>query len=263
MQKQATMAIETLNEIDMGKIRQSVDSFNYIIGQEIPQMINVETDSCNNNPIFKTDSMPLQSGTIVTTIMFENNTKNKKILGSFGTKGRQFSVQITRGTALQISNRTKRLVVKESGFYVKIANFTCAGDSRSYAGVCKGRKHKIGHLKDLRHLGNSLRREMNKAPFTKGMLSGCSKVNLRSRFGLSVKSRCLAELKSANKKPNGNITALKKIMPKVTETIVLCFKGYCGKQCRQFNYVCNGNFKQVKNCMPENVKVKMTQTDEQ
>ncbi|WAR15435.1 hypothetical protein MAR_005540, partial [Mya arenaria] len=51
----------------------------------------------------------------------------------------------------------------------------------------------------------------------------------------------MAELKSANK----NIM------------------GYCGKQCRQFSYVCNGNFKQVKNYMPENVKVKMTQTDEQ
>ncbi|KAH3801301.1 hypothetical protein DPMN_154949 [Dreissena polymorpha] len=42
---------------------------------------------------------------------------------------------------------------------IKIANFTCDGDSRAFQGVSRSQSHRVGHLKDLRHLGTSLKRE--------------------------------------------------------------------------------------------------------
>ncbi|WAR15436.1 hypothetical protein MAR_005541 [Mya arenaria] len=168
MQKQATRvnkAKETLNELDMVKIKQSVVSSNNKIGQEIPQMINVEADSCYNNPIFKTDSTPFQGGTIVTTTI-------KKILGVYvGSKLCKITSELRnkvetiecpnhRGhctsnlkpdEAIGSEGKWSEVVASSMSKDIKIANFTCDGDSRSYAGVCKGQKHKIGHLKDLRH----------------------------------------------------------------------------------------------------------------
>ncbi|KAH3860862.1 hypothetical protein DPMN_023785 [Dreissena polymorpha] len=95
------------------------------------------------------------------------------------------------------------------------------------------------------------------------MLKGHSKTNIRNRFALSVKARCMAELKAAHNKYQGDIKVLKKAMVDVISTIILCFNGYCGTSCAKYSYVCAGTNRQAKNFMPNNVKVRMVDSDQQ
>ena len=50
-------------------------------------------------------------------------------------------------------------------------------------------------------------------------------------------------------------------MPKVAAAIVACFGGYCGEPCKASSLVCCGNYRQAKNYMPMNVKLRMTEGD--
>jgi len=276
-------ALQTINEKSMRQIRRTLVYENSRVGQKDPHMFNVEGDSCYNNPIFNSEATPFQAGTVVTTTFCENNTKNKKVLGvhvgsklcTIGAKLRNkgsnvlcpnhrghCTANIPQNQAIGDEGQWNTRVASEISTEVKIANFTCDGDSKGFKGVETSQKHTVGHLKDLRHLGNSLRRELNKAPFSKGMLTGHTKSNIRSRFALSVKSRCMAELKCAHKKHRGNIRVLKRVMPNVISTMILCFRGYCGTECRKYSLVCSGHHAQSKNYLPANVKVKMTANDQ-
>ena len=286
MQKGAnkvSAALQAINENSMKQIRHDLVEENAKIGQQDPHMFNVEGDSCYNNPLFNSEATPFQSGTVVTTTFCENNTRNKKILGvhvgsklcAIGSRLRNrgskvlcpnhrghCSANVLRDQAIGDEGTWNCKVASDISKEVKVANFTCDGDSKGFKGVQSSQKHNVGHLKDLRHLGNSLRRELYKAPFSKGMLTGHTKSNIRSRFALSVKSRCMAELKSAHKKHRGNIKVLKRVMPKVISTMIMCFRGYCGTECRKHSFVCSGNHSQSKNYLPSNVRVKMTANDQ-
>lgn len=79
---------------------------------------------------------------------------------------------------------------------------------------------------------------------------------------MSIKARCLAELKMAHKQYKGDVDKINTKMQDVISTIVLCFKGYCGESCRKHSLVCSGNYRQVKSYMPSNCKLKMTTSDE-
>jgi len=50
-------------------------------------------------------------------------------------------------------------------------------------------------------------------------------------------------------------------MPKVVDATVSCFGGYCGEPCKKSSYVCCGNYRQAKNYMPINSKLRMTESD--
>ncbi|KAH3773759.1 hypothetical protein DPMN_175128 [Dreissena polymorpha] len=286
MQKQANKvntAMKSLNERSMCDIRKNLVAENAKIGQQDPTLVNVEGDTCYNNPIFKSDAIPFQAGTIAISTMCENNTKNKQNVGVLVSNKlcRTSSMLRNKGQPVQCPNHrghctanvSERESIGDKGKYnevlgdlishdIKISNFTCDGDSRAIQGVRKSHGHNVGHLRDLRHLGNSLKRELNKAPFSKGMLKGHSKCNIRSRFALSVKARCIAELKAARKKLQGDIITLKKVMVNVISTIILCFNGYCGTSCAKYSYVCAGTNRQAKKFMPHNVKVKMVDSDQ-
>ncbi len=77
---------------------------------------------------------------------------------------------------------------------LRVTHYTGDGDSKSHSGVDAAQPGlAVTHLKDVRHLSNSLKREINKAPFSRGMFSGAKKTNLKNRFALSVRCRCVAE----------------------------------------------------------------------
>ncbi|KAH3706738.1 hypothetical protein DPMN_066126 [Dreissena polymorpha] len=116
-------------------------------------MVNVKGDTCYNNPIFKSDATPFQAGTIAVTTMCENNTKNKQILGVhvanklcraaavLRNKGKQVECPNYRGHCSasvsereQIGNEGKwnRSLSTQISQDIKIANFTCDGDSRAF-----------------------------------------------------------------------------------------------------------------------------------
>ncbi len=59
----------------------------------------------------------------------------------------------------------------------------------------------------------------------------------------------------------GNIEQINKIMPGVICSILMCFKGYCGKQCSQYSLVCAGDYRKAKNYIPSNIRLRMTEDD--
>jgi len=73
--------VEGLNVKDMHEQRFSLVKENAQIGQKDAKTVNVEGDTCYNNPMFNSDSTPFQAGSIATTTFCENNTKAKKIVG--------------------------------------------------------------------------------------------------------------------------------------------------------------------------------------
>ncbi|KAH3808524.1 hypothetical protein DPMN_136881 [Dreissena polymorpha] len=131
--------------------------------------------------------------------------------------------------------------------------------SRSHAGMSKASEHTILQFKDIRHLGNSLKRAVYSVNFSSNKFKRSSNANLKNRFALSIKHRCIAELKMAHKSYNGDLNQIKQYMPKVADAIVACFGGYCGEPCQASSLVCCGNYRQAKNYMPLTVKLRMTE----
>ena len=274
--------IQSVNIRDMREQRVTLVKENAMIGQKNAQTVNVEGDSCYNNPMFNSDSTPFQAGSIATTTFCENNTKDKKIIGvhianklcTIGARLRNkgndvvcpnhsghCSANVSESDPIGNEGRWSEIVARNISNEVQVTGYTGDGDSRSHAGVSKASKHTILHFKDIRHLGNSLKRAVYAANFSSNMFKGSSNTNLKNRFALSIKQRCVAELKMAHKSYNGDINKIKQCMPKVADAIVACFGGYCGEPCKASSLVCCGNYRQAKNYMPMNVKLRMTEGD--
>lgn len=274
--------IQSVNIRDMREQRVTLVKENAIIGQKNAKTVNVEGDSCYNNPMFNSDSTPFQAGSIATTTFCENNTKDKKIIGvhianklcTIGARLRNkgndvvcpnhsghCSANVSESDPIGNEGRWSEIVARNISNEVQVTGYTGDGDSRSHAGVSKASKHTILHFKDIRHLGNSLKRAVYAANFSSNMFKGSSNTNLKNRFALSIKQRCVAELKMAHKSYNGDINKIKQCMPKVADAIVACFGGYCGEPCKASSLVCCGNYRQAKNYMPMNVKLRMTEGD--
>lgn len=47
------------------------------------------------------------------------------------------------------------------------------------------------------------------------------------------------------------------------QTIILCFNGYCGDSCSKYSHICPSNHRSAKYYVPTNVKLRITDTDEQ
>ena len=286
MAKQANKVgrqMESIGRKALCDVRESLVQENSLIGQTNPSMLNCETDTCYNNPIYNTDSTPFQAGTVAISTMVENNTRDKKIVAvhiasklcPLGTRLRNqgqhvqcpghvgCTANLKESDSIgneQEYTKTMGNELRQSGVF--IANITADGDSRGHAGVSKTQPHKVGHLKDLRHLGNSMRRAINRAPFSKNMFVGKNKPNLKNRFSHAVKSRCMAELHQSHASHNGNLQAIKQAMPDVVNAIIHCFNGYCGESCQKFSYVCGGTRK-TKPWLPNHSHIRMTATDKQ
>jgi hypothetical protein len=57
------------------------------------------------------------------------------------------------------------------------------------------------------------------------MFVGKNKSNMKSRFAVDLKARCVAELYQAFKAHKGQLFEVKKHMTNVIKTIVKCYKG--------------------------------------
>jgi len=68
--------------------------------QKDPSKVNDEGDTCYNNPMFKSDATSFQAGTMTVSILWENNTKHKLIVGL------QVAYQL-RCTAYMLRNKDK------------------------------------------------------------------------------------------------------------------------------------------------------------
>lgn len=287
MQHQANKVGDVIveaNKRSMSNIRAKIKAENETCGQANSTLIRAESDSRYNNPIFNSENTPFQSATQVTTLLCENNTTKKQVIGVF--TGNKLCSRCSRlgahvGGSLcpnhegfcsanlseteTIGNEQKwtESVVTEVNHDLKVSHLTTDGDSKSYKGLLKAQTDMPAeNLKDLRHLSNSMKREINRAPFSRNMFDGENRSNLRNRFSLSVKARALAELKQAHKKYNGDIMKITAVMPKITDTIISCFKGSCGPQCSKHSLVCNGNSRQRKFYMPLRYTIRMTKSDE-
>ncbi|KAH3755438.1 hypothetical protein DPMN_190134 [Dreissena polymorpha] len=75
-------AMVALNEKDMHDIREKIKQDNRLCGLKDGTKVNVEGDTCYNNPLFNSGGhTPFQGGTIAFTTMCENNTRSKRIIG--------------------------------------------------------------------------------------------------------------------------------------------------------------------------------------
>jgi hypothetical protein len=93
------------------------------------------------------------------------------------------------------------------------------------------------------------------------MFKGKNKYNLKNRFALSVKSRCVAELRKAHEVYNRNLRQIQTKMPNIIAVLVLCFHGYCGHMCTKYSLICKGNQQRANSYLPQNFKPKMTGQD--
>jgi hypothetical protein len=271
------------NTQDMALIREDIKKQNAVCGHKNPVKVNVEGDSCYNNPIFQADSTPFQAGTIVTTTFCENNTNSKKIIGlsvqvkicqvasELRNKGNDVmcpnhkghcSATIEETDAIGNEARWNESVTRQINQTLSIHSFCGDGDSKGHSGVDKGQQSSVIHLKDLRHMANSMRRQINKAQFSALMFSGQNKANFRNRFSLSIKHRCICELKKAHSLYKGNVHLIAKRMQLVMVAIVKCFKGDCGERCAKDSLVCRGDRHQAKNYMPARTKLRIDFRDE-
>ncbi|KAL4227726.1 lens induction in camera-type eye [Mactra antiquata] len=278
LEKRTNTVLEQITELtvkDMKEKRCQLVEENAIIGQKNPKDINVEGDTCYNNPIFNNETTPFQAGTIATTTFCENNTKSKKVIGvniaskvciigsRLRNKGKNVTCpnyhgkctgNISPDAVIGDEEKWSAIVAQQIQSEVKIVGYTGDGDAKNHQGDSRVTQSKVTHMKDVRHLGNSVRRAVNRANFSAGMFQGASKCNLRNRLAMSIKQRCTAELTKAQAVYNGNLNTIKKKMPKIIDTIVLCFKGYCGHSCKTNSLVCCGNYCQAKNFMTSTQK---------
>ena len=95
-------------------------------------------------------------------------------------------------------------------------------------------------LRDVRHLAGSLKRAILKCTFSTSLFSGINKLNKKNRFALDIKARCVAELNQSFQVHNGELYKIKEQMPCIIETILMCYKGYCGYSCKVNTFMCAG-----------------------
>lgn len=288
MNKQANQVGDIISETNrksMNSIRENLLVENALCGNKRPSLVRVESDKRYNNPLFRAEETPFQGGTQGVQLVVENNTSKKLVIGAeienqlcstgarLRNKGNVVECPFHSGTCTQtlpetetIGNecRSSAAAIRQVNETLTVSHYTADGDSRSHKGVDKAQQGKYSaiHLRDVRHLAKSLKRNINKAQFSANMFKGATKVNLRNRFAMSVKSRCISELKAAHYQHEGDITMIKLNMPKIIDTMTLCFNGYCGSECAKYSLVCNGSNNRSKLFLPDNVAIRMTDNDQ-
>ena len=267
MQRQSNKVGERiieLNNENMEDIRQEILTINTESGDG--NRIFAEGDARYNNPI-SSGATPFQAATQVVSTITENVTDRKLCIGLFtGNKlcktaqhlRHKGNTNITcpdhEGTCTAniqqdcaIGNEaawTEECVkdVNQSGLH--ISKFTTDGDSKAYNGLinAQGRRD-CENLKDIRHLGCSVKRAVDRAHLSPTLFASATTVAtkgmLKRRLGNELKSRCTAELMGAHKHHQGDIDKIIEGMPNTIEAIIECYDN-CGELCQTYSYVCSG-----------------------
>ena len=278
--------VEQINRDDMKSIRENLVKENKLLGLSNEKLVRVESDARYNNPIFSGGNTPFQAGTQVSQVMCENMSNDKKIISLFtGNKlcvvasrlrGKGFDIKCPNHVGVCTANLAEDAPIGNEAYYssqcatevsdhLEISHITTDGDSKCYLGVKTVHGQNVESLRDVRHLSESLKRAIMKCTFCPCLFSGVNKSNQKSRFALDIKARCVAELNKSFTLHKGELHLIKAHMPAVMETIIMCYKGYCGYSCRVNSYVCAGlpSNHWEKNYIANDRSCKMTFEDEQ
>ena len=134
----------------------------------------------------------------------------------------------------------------ESEILVKYA--TTDGDGKSAAGLeqalrdCLSPMWSVSRLADTVHRNQYQFRSAMRAEFSEHMFPGPTKKEKQEQqlvFSQDLKSRSSAIFQELFKIHNGNTCSISKVLPKVLETVLLCYSGNCSK-CRYYTTCCKG-----------------------
>lgn len=129
---------------------------------------------------------------------------------------------------------------------------TTDGDSSSVVGLDIAMKELFGPLwsvsrqADTIHRGQSQFRQGLKAKFSAGMFPGSTKAQKRAiqiAFSDDLKLRSYGIMKSLFIKHNGDIHKISRQLPRVVNSVVKCYSGFCGDTCRWSPTLCQGGKK--------------------
>lgn len=273
------------NHEDKQDIREWVVAENEMVGHSNPNYVNVESDGRYNNPIYNSDVTAFQAGTQVVQTMIENNSSNKRIISVYtGNKLCNVASRL-RNKGIEVlcpnhagycsANLAEDDVIGNETEYAKqctielndtlqVRNITTDGDSRAASGVVNAQKSSVTVLRDVRHLASGIKRAIQNCTFSTTMFQGSNKRNLKHRFGMDLKARCVAELNQAFSAHKGELFEIKKAMPATITAIIRCYSGECGMACQIHSFVCAGlsSNRWKKGFLPGENMINMSDEDE-
>lgn len=126
-----------------------------------------------------------------------------------------------------------------------IQYFTTDGDSRAFKGLEQVQAVlestvKPVHLRDIRHLTESMRHAVKKADFSLKMFPGPTRDAREKQlhaFALELSRRCAAEFEACYQKFNGDTAKMNSALAQVPPALLMCYQGDCS-ECKDNSFVC-------------------------
>ena len=273
-------SIVDLNTDDMAKQRGTIKEVLQLRG-EGSSSIPVEADGRYNNPLWSGGGKtPFQPSTQTAYTVCENVTKAKKIIGVYtgnklcqkGERLRKYdknikcpnhhgvcTANLAPTDSIGDEQRALRHVIRDIQPDLEIGAVTADGDSHATKAVSP----QTLILRDTRHMGQSLKRQIEKTPFSDIVFPGKNKADresLKKRFASDLTKRCNGEFHKCFNKNKGNISQIKRDLSYVMDSIIKCYSGDCAL-CKKYSFICDG--KSEKYLLPPNTKLNFTNiTDE-
>ena len=280
MQRQSNRvgdALVKMNAADMKQQRNNVRRVLELRG-EPDASVAVEGDGRYNNAIWSAaGKTPYQPATQITYSLSENVTTKKKIISVYtgnklchqGELQRKKNPNITcpnhKGVCtmtIQPSDsigdeaRALRHVLDEVAEDLTIGILTSDGDSMVHRAVDSS----VQVMRDTRHFGNSLRKQLERAPFSDKVFPGKTKADrtsLHKRFASDVAKRCNSEYKLCFNKNKGDILKIKRQLSYCIDAVIKCYGGDCSL-CKKYSLVCKGSGDKF--LLPKGVTMTFTNT---
>ena len=261
MQKQANKVGESivdLNKLDLKRQRHRLKRQQNLKNLPSCAGIRVESDARYNNKLGSGGGRtPFQPATQVTYTVTENMTPRKKIIGLFtgnklcqskrhkqGLPHPNCTANVEEDHTIGDEGRWAEQVVAEmredDDNPLNIEYATTDGDSNAARGLSAGQKKAVVNLSCSIHLAESQRRALDRATFSKDMLSPSTKKDkqhMQSLLARNLKRRCTAEFKGAHARAT-SIDDLIHKLSYATDSVVKCYKGECGQLCSQRSFAC-------------------------
>ena len=275
-----------MNEENMSNIRKEIKMTKEVAGDIDPGCIRVEGDGRFNNRFGDT---PFQPATQAVYTVLENESPKKRVIAISTANKLCKRGQLARLKDKSIAcpnhpgsctaNIQEDAVIGDEEKYARecarkinedgltIKYFTADGDSKAFNGIKSAQNGKVEYLRDIRHMGISLKRAIANKPFSPRMFPGnpaSQKQSIKRRFASDVKARCVTELKNVLQYHKGDIKKVLPALPDVRKAIAMCYRGYCGHFCKKHSYACKGlpHDKWLKNYLPRGCAIKMNASDE-
>lgn len=156
-------------------------------------------------------------------------------------------------------SRALRSILLDVEADIKVGSLTADGDSH----IQQALGADIPVYRDMRHFGQILKRQIEKAPFSDNVFPGATKAarsNIHKRFAIDVAKRCNAEYHQCYTKKKGDLDSIKRQLTYAIDAIIKCYEGDCTLR-KKYSFVCRG--KSAKFLLPLNTKLNFSyNTDE-